>query len=229
MSRAMSRLNGEEGFTLIEMLIVMVLTTITLVSVTAIVAGLMNDVTNEDLIAQVERESRPVLENLVVELRQADKPEAVARSRPVQQMAWNKLAFYSDRRAPHPEPEEYVYELVNCTGSICDLRETIYAADYDSHPPTWKFLYATVISQRIVLEGVLADDGGTYGPLFYGVDWTGDPATRTVVTDCDSHIPAKICNAPLVVIDLRVKYSDRLGFDPLLLHEEVRLRNDPQG
>ncbi|MFZ0492555.1 MAG: hypothetical protein WAM81_05055, partial [Acidimicrobiia bacterium] len=189
----------------------------------------LHNVSNQDLIAQVERDARPVLENLVIELRQADQPETIARSRAVQELDWNMIAFYSDRRPPHPEPEKYVYELINCTdgsdGGVCDLQETVYEPDTDSHPPNWKFLYGRVISQRIVLQGVVADPGTTYGPLFQAVEWIGDPATRSVVSSCNSAIPPKICDAPLITIDLRVKYSDRLGFDPLLLHEEVRLRN----
>jgi competence protein ComGC len=226
MSGAMRRLRalfrGDGGFTLIEMAMTVLLTSITIISVTAVVTGLLDDVSRQASIAQVEGDTRPVLEGLVVELRQAKALDDLPSSRAIEELDWDRLVFYSDRVLPHPDPERYVYELTNCSdgtsGGVCDLQETIYQPEDASTP----------FSQRIVLTGVIADPDLASGPLFSGVEWTGDPVVRTTVSSCDSGIPAQRCNATLIVIDLRVQYPSSLGFEPYPLHEEVRLRNEPK-
>jgi prepilin-type N-terminal cleavage/methylation domain-containing protein len=225
----MKRFHDDRGFTLVEMSVTVLLTAITLASVTTIVVGLLNDVSRQQRISEVEGEARPVLESIVVELRQAKAPKTISASRPVEELDWDKIVFYSDRRLPHPAPEMYDYELINCTngtdGGVCDLQETIYSADTSSVPPNYTFDDMDLVSQRVVLSGVVADPDLSVGSTFSSVTWTGDPAARTAVTSCDTSIPSKRCDATLIVIDLRVQYPSELGFEPYLLHEEVRLRN----
>jgi len=219
----------DEGFTVVEMVIATAITSLTLASIFAVVTGLMTDLARQSALAQVQRDVRPVLESLVVELRQASAPLSIPSSRPIQEVAWNKLEFYSDRLQPHPAPEKYVYELINCSngaqGGTCDLQETIYFPDSSSTPPDYTFDDDVIHRQYVALEGVLADPYVSLGPAFRAVEWVGSPATRTEVASCESSVSSTRCNAPLIIVDLRVAYSSTIGLNPLTLHEEVRLRN----
>jgi len=219
----------DEGFTVVEMMIATAITSLTLASIFAVVTGLMTDLARQSSLAQVQREARPMLEGLVVELRQASAPLSIASSRPIQEVAWNRLVFYSDRLQPHPAPEKYVYELVDCSngaqGGTCDLKETIYTADTSSVPPDYTFDDNVIHRQFIALENVLADPYVSVGPIFRAVEWVGSPATRTEVASCESSVESTRCNAPLIIVDLRIAYASSTGLNPMALHEEVRLRN----
>ncbi len=219
----------DEGFTVVEMVIATAIISLALASIFTVVTGLMTDLARQSALAQVQRDARPMLESLVVELRQASAPLSIPSSRPIESVAWNRLVFYSDRLQPHPAPEKYVYELINCSngaqGGTCDLRETIYTADTSSVPPDYTFDDDVIYRQYVALEGVLADPYVSLGPAFRAVEWVGDPATRTEVVSCESSAESTRCNAPLIIVDLRVAYSSTVGLNPLTLHEEVRLRN----
>ncbi|NIA25667.1 MAG: hypothetical protein GWP04_08875 [Gammaproteobacteria bacterium] len=219
----------DEGFTVVEMVIAVAITSLTLASVATVASGLLKDVARESAMAQVQRDARPVLDSLVIELRQSSAPTSAPSSRPIQEIAWNRLVFYSDRLAPHPAPEKYVYELVNCTngvsGGTCDLQETVYTADTSSVAPDYTFNDAVVHHTSTLIENVVADPYLSVGPAFRAVHWVGSPATRTEIASCDSSAEATRCDAPLIVVDLHIAYSANIGLNPLVLHEEVRLRN----
>ncbi len=218
----------QRGLTLTEMTVTVMVMGIALASLSALLAGFFNNVGTQLALSDAEREVRPIIREMVVEVRQAVPPSEAATALPVLEMAWNKLVFFSDRLPLDGIPEKHTYELVNCTngnnGGTCDLQRTVVLADGSSVPPTFTYSNNTVERQEIILTSVLADPYLTSGPLYHGVVWSGSPAVRTTVAACDA---VSRCVFPLVVIDLRVDPSVRENPGDYEIHEEVRLRNAP--
>lgn len=218
----------QRGLTLSEMTVTVMVMAIALGAFASLLLGFFDNVGVQLALSDAEREVRPVIREMVVEVRQAVPPSEAATAQPVLEMAWNKLVFHSDRLPLDGVPEKHIYELVNCTngsdGGICDLQRTVVEADVSSVPPTFTYVDNTVERQEIVLTSVLADPYLTTGPLFHGVAWVGSPAARTTVASCD---PISRCMFPLVIIDLRVDPSVNENPGNYEVHEEVRLRNAP--
>lgn len=216
----------QRGLTLTEMSVTVMVMGIALASLSSLMLGFFGDVQTQLALSDAEREVRPVIREMVVEVRQAVPPSEAATAVPVLEMAWNKLVFYSDRLPLDGIPEQHTYLLVNCSngdanGGTCDLERTVVNADPSSVPPTFTFGSLPPERQEILLTSVLADPSE---PLFHGVEWTGTPPTRSTVASCDA---ASRCRFPLVVIDLRVDPSIRENPGDYEIHEEVRLRNAP--
>jgi prepilin-type N-terminal cleavage/methylation domain-containing protein len=229
MRRFLNSLHRDQrGLTLTEMTVTVMVMGIALASLSALLLGFFDDVQTQLALSDAEREVRPVIREMVVEVRQAVPPSEAATAVPVLEMAWNKLVFYSDRLPLDSVPEKHTYELINCTngnnGGMCDLQRTVVTADVSSVPPVFTYANNTVERQEIVLTSVLADPYLTTGPLFHGVVWTGNPAVRTTVSVCDGVVR---CDFPLVIIDLRIDPSVKENPGDYEIHEEVRLRNAP--
>jgi prepilin-type N-terminal cleavage/methylation domain-containing protein len=229
MRRAFTLLHRDQrGLTLTEMSVTVMVMGIALAAFSSLLLGFFGNVGTQLALSNAEREVRPVIREMVVEIRQAVPPSEAATALPVLEMAWNKLTFYSDRLPLDGVPEKHSYELVNCSngnnGGECDLQRTVIKADVSSVPPAFTYANNTLERQEIVLVSVLADPYLTGGPLFSGVEWVGTPSTRTTVASCDA---VTRCRFPLVVIDLRVDPSVKENPGDYEIHEEVRLRNAP--
>ena len=218
----------QRGLTLTELSVTVMVMGIALASLATLLNGFFGNVQTQLSLSDAEREVRPVIREMVVEVRQAVPPSEAATALPVLEMDWDKLVFFSDRLPLDGIPEKHTYELINCTndpnGGTCDLERTVVSADTSSVPPDFTFDDNTINRQEIVLTSVLADPDIAIGPLFHGVEWVGTPATRTTVTACSAGTP---CSFPLVVIDLRVDPSIKENPGDYEIHEEVRLRNAP--
>ncbi|MDH5615849.1 MAG: prepilin-type N-terminal cleavage/methylation domain-containing protein [Acidimicrobiia bacterium] len=229
MMRTLKRLNGDQqGLTLTEMAVTVMVMGIALAALSSLLLGFFGNVGTQLALSNAERDVRPVIREMVVEIRQAEPPSQAATAVPVLEMEWDRLTFHSDRLPLDGVPEKHTYELVNCTnganGGTCDLQRTVIQADVSSVPPLFTYVDNTLDRQEIVLTSVLADPYLTIGPLFHGVVWVGSPAARTSVTSCNAATP---CTFPLVIIDLRVDPSVRENPGDYEIHEEVRLRNAP--
>lgn len=227
--RVFSSLHDDDrGLTLTELAVTVMVMGIALASLTSLLTGFFNDVETQLALSDTEREVRPVIREMVVELRQAVPPSEAATAVPVLEMAWNKITFYSDRLPLDGIPEKHTYELINCTngnnGGSCDLQRTVIIADPSSVPPLFTYALNVVERQEVILTEVLADPYLTTGPLFHGVQWVGTPAARTTIVACDA---VSRCRFPLVVTDLRVNPSVKENPGDYEIHEEVRLRNAP--
>jgi prepilin-type N-terminal cleavage/methylation domain-containing protein len=229
MKRTLASLHRDQrGLTLTEMSVTVLVMGIALASLAALLMGFFGNVQTQLSLSDAEREVRPVIREMVVEVRQAVPPSEDATAVPVLEMEWDKLVFYSDRLPLDGIPERHTYELINCSngnnGGSCDLQRTVISADVSSVPPEFTFADNTLNRQEIVLTSVLADPYLTTGPLFHGVEWTGSPSARTTVASCSAAVR---CSFPLVVIDLRVDPSIKENPGDYEIHEEVRLRNAP--
>lgn len=218
----------ERGLTLTELGVTVMVMGIALAALSAMLLGFFNDVEIQLSLSDAERDTRPVIRELVVELRQSVPPTEAGTALPLAELDWDKVVFYSDRLPLDGTPEKHIYELINCSdgtdGGTCDLQRTVITADTDSVPPSFKYDNNTIDRQDIVLSRVLADPYLGTGPLFRGVEWAGSPAVRTEVASCDA---ASRCTFSLVVVDLRVDPSIKDNPGVYEIHEEVRLRNAP--
>ncbi len=228
----LSRASGDDrGVTITELSVVSLVVAITMAIVLNLFSGFFNNVQVVYDLEDVERVSRPVIRELVIQARQSIARGEDGDLHPVAELAWNKLAFYSDR-LPYDDggaPELHTYELINCSkgseGGVCALQLTVVPAD-DPGADTWTYTGAASL-QRIELENVLADDPSVVsdGALFVGMEWTGDPLTETEVGSCKEGTGTP-CDIEVVQIRLRVD-PNLAQENPRVfeIEESVRLRN----
>ena len=224
-------LSDDQGMSITEVTVVSALVVMVMAIVMGLFSGFFNNVQFQYSLEAAERETRPVIRELIIQTRQS-----IARSNqidiyPVASIDWDELSFYSDR-LPYNDggaPELHKYELVNCSGGnnggTCDLRLSITPPDDPSGPP-WTYTGAPT-TVRIELENVLADPSSVnvYGPLFEGTLWAGDPLAQVIVASCAEGTAAP-CNFALVGIHLKVDPS-LIRDNPRIfeIEESVRLRN----
>lgn len=234
---------ADDGVTVTELMVVSLIMAFTMASVGGLMSGFLRDWHIQSALAAVERDSRPVVRDMLIEIRQSIAPLDSAGSHPVSEVAWDRLVFYSDRLGDtYDSPEMHVYELINCTlggaGGLCDLQLSIYEADNPADLANWTYTTTTPVVD-IVLSNVLAepptDDDGNPNvwlaseiddSLFHLVRWdTTGTTTEVLVGECDD-AGSTLCEANLVVMNLRIDPTT-VKDNPAIyeLHEEVRLRN----
>ena len=172
------RRNREGGFSVIELSMTVALLGIVIASFYTAYNGFLRDVSFAERLGEIEHEARPVLNGLVIELRQAIAPNPAANGQAVEFLSANKIVFYADRRDAGG-PERFTYERSNCVDGLCDLEMRIQFADSNSQYPT--FTHSTagdpdfeVTVLRRVPESV---------KLFQGVRLAG--TTEVLVDSCD--------------------------------------------
>lgn len=238
-------LASDEGITVPELMIASMIIALVMGIVGGLMAGLLRDWHIQESLANVEEESRPVVRELLVQVRQSVQSQSGSGNHPVSEMTWNRLVFYADRLGDtNDAPERHTYELIDCTeganGGLCALQLTITEPDNPGDAANWTYTGAPLRVERL-LENVIAappsdDDGGDPAwlesevddSLFYMVRWDpvagGDPV-RTILGQCADG-GAQPCDGNLVVISLRIDPSTAKEFPSIFeLYEEVRLRN----
>jgi hypothetical protein len=244
-TRLQHRLAADEGITVPELMIATLIIGLVMATVGGLMSGLLRDWHIQEALASVEEETRPVVREMLVQVRQSVQSQTGSANHPVSEMAWNKLVVYADRLGDTDDaPERHVYELVDCSaganGGLCALQLTVTAPDNPGDAANWTYTGAPLRVDRL-LENVLAepptdDDGGdptwleseVDDSLFYMVRWDpvpgGDPV-RTILGACVDG-GAQACDGNLVVISLQVDPSTVKEFPAIFeLYEEVRLRN----
>ena len=226
--------SGDDGISLSELLVVSLVVSITSAIIFGALSTMFSNVGYQFSLGEAEQQTRPVLRELIVRLRQSDKVGTSNSLHPVGEIDWDTLVFYADSPPTavwpdRPVLDEYRYELVNCAivggEQVCDLQLTITPPD-DPDPAVTPKVYTGPGNSNIVLTQVLADDYGARGPLFKGIDWIppvpGADPVRTEIASC----AGPSCTFPLVEIDLSVDPS-LVTENPRIfeIHEEVRLRN----
>lgn len=230
-----ARLRDEEqGISLSELLIVSLVVGITSAILFGALSSMFTNVGYQFALSETEQETRPVIREMIVRLRQSDKTGPSNTLHPIGEVDWDTLVFYSDSPPSSTWPalpvlDEYRYELINCAVAggeqVCDLQLTITPPD-DPDPAVTPKTYTGAGFSTIELTEVLADNYGARGPLFKGVDWVppvpGADPVRTEIATC----LGAACSFPLVEIDLAVDPS-LVTENPRIfeIHEEVRLRN----
>ncbi len=172
------RRTKQAGFSVIELSMTVALLGIVIASFYTAYNGFLRDVSFAERLGSIEREARPVLNGLVIELRQATAPNPAANGQVVEFLSADKIVFYADRRDPNG-PERFTYERSNCVDGLCDLQMRIRFADSGSEYPT--FTHATtgdpdfeVTLLRRVPESVR---------LFQGVRLIG--TNEVLIDNCD--------------------------------------------
>ena len=226
-----SALRSDCGVSITELSVVSLIVGLVMAVVMGLFSGFFGNIQVIYDLEDVERQSRPVIRELVIQARQSIARGDAGDLHPVAELAWDTLSFYSDR-LPYDDggaPELHTYELIDCSngdeGGVCDLQLTVVPPD-DPAAEVWTYTGAPSIV-RVELENVLADDPSVVagGALFEGIEWAGDPASQVVVASCEESTGSD-CDFQLVEIHLRVdpnpaKENPRI-FE---IEESVRLRN----
>lgn len=208
------RLDSDAGFSLVELGVALALSGMVVGTLVTVFLSFSQNVGDSERRAEHQALSRELIAEIVVELRQAMR--ANPNGDPVESVGPDQLAFYTIQ-VGSSEPVRTVYERTDCSAGICELWVTRYAVD-TFVSGVYTFL-STPREESFLLGGVLEDQ-----PLFYGIDWVGDPKVQVHAASCGGLVA---CDFPLVGITLRsypLNTSDGAR-QVLEIQEEVRIRN----
>ncbi len=212
-----SRWRQGHGFTTIELMVAVAILGLFVGAFYSAWDGFFKDVSFQEKLARAERETRPVIRSLVIELRQALPASEAANATAVTALSWNGITFTTDRDGDGA-PERYQYALTSCGGEGCSLTRTITTPVAGSGP---NYTYTGTGTTITVLRNVVADATGR--PLFSAKSVSAAGAFSSV-TSCNGTSVA--CSFPLVVIDLRLDVSGAADTPRLFeVQEQVRFRN----
>ena len=128
----------DKGFSTLELSLTIAIMTMVLTAFYGAYNGFLRDVAFAEQLAEVERRTRPALNELTIELRQATPPNSAAAGQPVELLNEDRIVFYSDR-ADVAGPERISYDKVNCDDGVCELQKSIIFADAGSSYPDWTY------------------------------------------------------------------------------------------
>lgn len=203
--------------TLTEVTVATVITLMVSAAFFTLFSAFSRNVQLEDQRASTLRDIRPVISQMLLELRQATDLDGDGAIIEKLDSSWSslELIFYSDRRPDIDGPERYRYYLDNCANNICDFVHESTAADTGSGP-NWTYDDNTA-AERTLIGNVVA----TGGALLIGVSW--NTGAEVLTTSCGG---STRCDFDVVRIDLRIDPTPELGtLAALQIREDVRLRN----
>ena len=213
--RLRARLHGDSGFSLVEVSVAMVLSSMIAGSLVAVFYGLSQNTGDLSGRSEVQADSRSVIASQVVEIRQAIPADLNGEA--IEALDPSRLAFYTQNYVSE-EIERVVYERKECIEGECELWVYKYALDqmvdgnatFEAMPYASNFLMGKVLSDQ---------------PLFVGIEISGDPLVKSEISTCDGG--ATKCNFSVVGITLRARPYPTTGgaLTPIELHEEVRVRS----
>lgn len=209
--------HGDRGFTLTELSVSMMVSALVLASMASVVYAFSKAAHDSGRNADLQREVRATVAEMVVELRQA---EAVrANGSPIESLGSGRIAFYTDREETEG-PERVVYERRDCVDGVCELWVSRYPAVAGSGP-SWEFA-AIPMEDSILIHRLMEAPA-----LFRGLEWAGDPLARSYVASCDES-SGPSCDFPLVAIVVQARPVGTTDAGDTLFEvvEEVRLRNE---
>lgn len=245
LSRLRARLSSDSGISVPELMITTLIIGFVIAIVGGLMSGLLRDWHIQEALANVEEETRPVVREMLVQIRQSSPRGSGNGDNPVTELTWNKMVFYSDRLGDADDaPEQHVYELVNCTngaaGGLCDLQLTVTEPDDATLLSDWTYtgppLRVETLLDNVLAEPILDLDANpsvwteaeVVESLFYMVRWDPVPSSdpvRTIIGECKDGTPQP-CDGNLVVINMLIDPSVAKQFPSIFeLYEEVRLRN----
>jgi prepilin-type N-terminal cleavage/methylation domain-containing protein len=213
--RLQTRLGDDSGFSLIEVSVALLLSSMIAGSLVAVFYALSQNVGDLSGRGEVQAASRLVIASQVVEIRQAVRADLNGEA--IEALDPGRLAFYTQNYVSE-EIERVIYERKECVEGECELWVYKYAvvevvngvATFESTPYASNFLMGKVLSDQ---------------PLFVGLEISGDPLVKTEISTCDGS--ATKCNFSVVGITLRARPYPTTGgaLTPIELHEEVRVRS----
>jgi len=213
--RLHARLDDDSGFSLIEISVAMVLSSLIATTLVGLFISFSQNAGDLSERGEVQANSRAVIASQVVEIRQAIRADLNGEA--IEALDSGRLAFYTQNYVSN-EIERVVYERKDCVESECELWVYKYALDETVNGVS-TFLATPYMSS--FLMGKVLDDQ----PLFVGVEYSGDPFTKSEISGCDG--AAVKCNFTVVGITLRARPYPTSGgaLTPIELHEEVRVRS----
>ncbi|MEM9033513.1 MAG: hypothetical protein AAGA99_00210 [Actinomycetota bacterium] len=219
--RSRSRSGEDRGTTLVEVIVASTIGALALAATYTVFWGFTDDVAVATDLASAQRETRPVISAMVIELRQATPPNAAAGGNPVVALSTTSASFVTDRWDA-TGPELVTYQLESCSAGLCDLRQTVIAADTTAVEPEWTHDDATLVLDRIVARDVV-DPASSGDALFAGVNYVAGAAVETASCDVST---GTACDFALVAVDLKID-PNGLRDNPRVyeVYEEVRMRN----
>ncbi|MEE8496902.1 MAG: prepilin-type N-terminal cleavage/methylation domain-containing protein [Acidimicrobiia bacterium] len=213
--RLQTRLGDDSGFSLIEVTVAMVLSSMIAASLVTVFYALAQNTGDLSGRGRVQADSRAVIASQVVEIRQAIRADLNGEA--IEALDPGRLAFYTQNYVSE-EIERVIYERKECVADECELWVYKYALDeivggiatFEATPYASNFLMGKVLSDQ---------------PLFVGIEISGDPLVKSEISTCDGG--AIKCNFSVVGITLRARPYPTTGgaLTPIELHEEVRVRS----
>lgn len=214
-TRLLRRLRDDRGFSLIELSVAMILSSMIAASMMAVFYSFSQNSGDLASRSNVQAAARAVIAEQVVEIRQAIRADL--NGEPIEALDASRLAFYTQNYETG-EIERVVYERTDCIEGKCELwvyRYRLLETDgitstFSTEPYEASFLMGNVMSDQ---------------SLFVGIEYSGDPLVRTERTACGSG--GVRCDFSVVGITLRARPYPTSGGAavPLELHEEVRIRS----
>ena len=214
-ARARQRLSDEAGFSLMEVSMTLILSAMITASMVAVFMAFSQN--SGDAVSRADHQAaaREMIVDIVVEIRQA--VAAHPNGQPIEEIRAGELEFYTVAFEA-ANPVRVRYERRDCTEGECEL----WVTRWDAVPgtgPEWEF-YDEPREVNFLIGGVLSDE-----PIFFGVDWLGDPKARVTLAECGAGLPA--CRVPIVGITLRARplRTSEGARAAIEINEEVRIRN----
>jgi len=208
-------LAAEDGFSLVEVTVAMILSSMIAASLVTVFYSFSQN--SGDLAAKsnVQSAVRAVISQQVVALRQALRADLNGDA--VEALSSNRLVFYTQNYATS-QIERVVYERRECVEGECELWVYKYALESTDGIVT---IFATTPYDSSFLMGKVLSDQ----PLFVGIEYIGDPLTKTETSFCDGGSVA--CDFPVVGITLRARPNPASGgaTSPVEIRDEVRIRS----
>ncbi|VAW03203.1 hypothetical protein MNBD_ACTINO02-3083 [hydrothermal vent metagenome] len=209
--------SDDQGMTLPEVTVATMITLMVSAAFFTVFMAFNRNVQLADQRASTLRDIRPVIAQMLLELRQATDIDGDGAIIEKLDSSWSSLdlIFYSDRRPDIEGPERYRYYLTNCANNVCDFVHEVLPADTGSGPD-WTYDNNTP-AERTLISNVVASGGA----LLIGVSW--NTGSEILTTSCGG---ATRCDFDVVRIDLRIDPDPETGtLAALQIREDVRLRN----
>ena len=214
-ARLRTRLSQDHGFTLIELSVGMILSSMIAASLIAVFYSFSQN--SGDLTARtnVQSDARAVVTEQVVEIRQAIRADLNGDA--VESLSAGRLAFYTQNYETG-EIERVVYERRECVEGECEM--WVYRYRFESSDGISATFYTAPYETSFLMGNVLSDQ-----PIFVGIEYVGDPLAKVETVACDG--ASTPCDFPVVGITLRARPHPTTGgaMRPVELHEEVRVRS----
>ncbi len=213
--RLRARLGGDSGFSLIEVSVALLLSSMVAGALVTVFYGLSQNVGDLSGRGEVQADSRSVIASQVVEIRQAIPADLNGEA--IEALDASRLAFYTQNYVSE-EIERVVYERKECIEGECEL--WVYKYALDEMVGGIATFEVTPYASNFLMGKVLLDQ-----PLFVGIEISGDPLVKSEISTCDGG--ATKCNFSVVGITLRARPYPTTGgaLTPIELHEEVRVRS----
>lgn len=213
------------GFSTIELSMTIAIMSMVLAAFYGAYNGFLRDVAFAEQLAEVERRSRPAINELLIELRQATPPNGAANGQPIEVLTEDRITFYSDR-ASSPGPERITYEKTNCADGLCELTKSIIFADSGTSYPNWTHDIAGGPDvTQMVLPRIPEDL-----VLFVGRRVDGNTTTDVAVCDRFDELGGGVISCRLDNVVVEIEVVPRAADTSVVprnyeVVEEVQLRN----